>query len=133
MARVRIFAGYRPDPPAEYAEKGITNAGARPDYIGVIWPDGTVTIRWQTAYQSTSVWACWADFWHVHGHPEYGTRIDFDDGQPAPGLPGLAGRPPGEMTGQDALFAALLAAGPIPPEPYTGPAGLPRRWSCRIG
>jgi hypothetical protein len=41
-------------------------------------------IRWLTAYRSHSVWACWEDFYQVHGHPEYGTVIRFHDGGPVP-------------------------------------------------
>lgn len=81
----RTFAGYRPDPPAEYVEKGITLSGAEPDYEGIVFSDGTVVLRWRTAYRSWSVWTSWGDFLHVHGHPEYGTRIEFDDGLPSPG------------------------------------------------
>lgn len=80
----RTFAGYRPEPPEEYRDKGITNAGSAADYEGVIFSDGTVVIRWQTAFRSHSVWACWEDFYQVHGHPEYGTRIVFGDGGPEP-------------------------------------------------
>lgn len=80
----RTFTGYRPQPPAEYAGKGITNSGESADYEGVIFSDGTVVIRWLTAYRSHSVWACWRDFYQVHGHPEYGTRIEFHDKGAAP-------------------------------------------------
>jgi len=81
---MRIFAGFRPNPPEEYADKGITNTGNSADYEGVIFGDGTVVIRWCTKYRSHSVWASWADFYQVHGHPEYGTVIDFADGHPMP-------------------------------------------------
>jgi len=76
---MRTFTGYRPSPPEEYQEKGITNSGAEPDYEGVIFTDGTVVVRWQTQYRSHSVWSCWEDFYQVHGHPEYGTVIEFAD------------------------------------------------------
>jgi hypothetical protein len=85
---MRTFEGWRPDPPAEYADKGITNAGRSPDYEGVVFSDGTVCVRWQTEFRSHSVWRCWADFWQVHGHPEYGTLIRFGDGRPAPAITG---------------------------------------------
>lgn len=81
----RTFAGYRAAPPEEYRRAGITNAGSgRPDYEGVIFSDGSVVVRWLTGYRSHSVWACWQDFYRVHGHPEYGTRIEFGDGGPEP-------------------------------------------------
>jgi hypothetical protein len=80
----RTFTGYRPDPPEEYRDKGITNAGERADYEGAVFSDGTVVIRWLTEFRSHSVWASWNDFYQVHGHPEYGTTIIFGDGYEAP-------------------------------------------------
>lgn len=81
---MRTFTGFRPAPPAEYQDKGITNAGKTADYEGVIFTDGTVVLRWLTEYRSHSVWASYADFYQVHGHPEYGTIIEFTDGGAAP-------------------------------------------------
>jgi hypothetical protein len=80
----RTFTGYRPEPPQEYIEKGITNAGVIADYEGVIFSDGTIVIRWLTEFRSHSIWASWRDFYQVHGHPEYGTKIVFGDGSEAP-------------------------------------------------
>jgi hypothetical protein len=74
------FVAYRPHPPEEYKEKEITNAGKSADYEGVIFNDGTVVLRWRTQFRSHSIWASWDDFWHVHGHSEYGTWIEFSDG-----------------------------------------------------
>jgi hypothetical protein len=54
-----------------------------PQFEGVIWTDGSVTLRWLTACRSTSVWASLADCLTIHGHPEYGTEIVWHDG-PAP-------------------------------------------------
>jgi hypothetical protein len=76
----RTFTGWRPVAPAEYVAKGITNGGAAPDYEGVVFSDGTIVIRWMTQYRSHSVWASWADFYQVHGHPEYHSQIVFADG-----------------------------------------------------
>lgn len=80
----RAFTGFRPVPPEEYKDKGITNAGMSADYEGVVFSDGTVVLRWLTEYRSHSVWATYADFFQVHGHPEYGTVIEFADGGEAP-------------------------------------------------
>ena len=77
VQETRVFRGYRPQPPTEYEEKGITNSGSAPDYEGVIWSDGTVSIRWLTQYRSFSNWDSWESFFQVHGHPEYGTSIIF--------------------------------------------------------
>ncbi len=59
------------------------NPDDQPQYEGVIWTDGTVTIRWLTLCRSTSVWANLMDLLNVHGHPEYGTEFQWHDG-PAP-------------------------------------------------
>jgi hypothetical protein len=84
MDRIRTFVGERPNPPEEYVNKGISNGGWQPDYEGVIFSDGTVVIRWLTAFRSHSVWADWSSFYHVHGHPEYETVITFRDDEPMP-------------------------------------------------
>lgn len=77
MQQPKTFVGVRPNPPADYVEKGISNDGGKPDYEGVIFSDGTVVIRWLTQYRSHSVWQNWNDFFQVHGHPEYGTEIVY--------------------------------------------------------
>lgn len=59
------------------------NADDVPQFEGVIWTDGSVTLRWLTACRSTSVWANVEDMLNIHGHPEYGTDIIWHDA-PAP-------------------------------------------------
>lgn len=76
---MRRFLGYRPNPPAEYLEKGVANPPDQVQYEGIVFTDGTVVVRWLTDYRSHSVWTCWHDFDAVHGHPEYGTRIEWLD------------------------------------------------------
>jgi hypothetical protein len=73
------FEGYRPSPPADYRAKGIAAAPDEIQYEGVIFSDGTVVLRWATEYRSHSVWASFGDFYQVHGHPEYDSRIKFLD------------------------------------------------------
>ena len=75
----RTFTGLRPNPPTEYKDKGITNSGMTPDYEGIVFSDGTVVIRWLTQFRSHSVWTDWNSFYQVHGHPEYGTVIEWHD------------------------------------------------------
>lgn len=79
---MRRFEGYRPNPPADYIARGIAAPADEPQYEGVVFSDGTVCVRWMTEYQSHSVWSSWEPFFHVHGHPEYGTRIDWLDSEP---------------------------------------------------
>lgn len=76
---MRTFEGYRPIPPQEYVEKGLTNSGTKPDYIGVIMPDGQIIIQWQTSYSSITIYPSWDAFWNITGHPNYGTKIVFLD------------------------------------------------------
>lgn len=79
----RTFTGSRPNPPQDYQDKGITNADATHDYEAVVFSDGTVVLRWMTLFRSHSVWKSFADFYQVHGHPEYGTRLEWtDNGEP---------------------------------------------------
>ncbi len=47
-----------------------------------MFSDGTVVLRWLTGYRSHSVWASMDDMLAICGHPEYGTRIEFHDGEP---------------------------------------------------
>lgn len=76
---MRRFVGYRPNPPREYYAAGAANAPDQPQYQGVEFDDGTVVCRWLTEYRSHSIWDSWTAFYAVHGHPEYGTRIEWLD------------------------------------------------------
>lgn len=60
------------------------NPDSAPQFEGVIWTDGSVTLRWLTACKSTSVWADMYDMLNIHGHPEYGTEFEWHDGPPHP-------------------------------------------------
>jgi hypothetical protein len=55
------------------------NADHEPQFEGVIWTDGSVSLRWLTACKSTSVWSNIEDCLAIHGHPEYGTEIVWHD------------------------------------------------------
>ena len=50
-------------------------------FEGVMWSDGTVTLRWLTACKSHSVWSSIQECLAIHGHPEYGTEIIWHDGE----------------------------------------------------
>ena len=81
---MRTFVCYRPNPPAAYYEQGAANPPDEVQFEGVVFSDGTVCIRWLTKYGSHSVWPNWYTMYQIHGHPEYGTIIEFHDGGPAP-------------------------------------------------
>jgi len=79
---MKRFVCYRPRPPQEYTAKGLANPPGEPQFEGVVFSDGTCSVRWLTAQASHSVWGSWADLDRVHGHPEYGTVIKWLDGEP---------------------------------------------------
>lgn len=60
------------------------NPDDMPQFEGVVWSDGSCTIRWLTACKSTAVWNSLEDMLNVHGHPEYGTDIIWHDHETIP-------------------------------------------------
>jgi hypothetical protein len=56
------------------------NSDDEPQFEGVIWTDGTVSVRWLTTCSSWSNWLSIEDMLNIHGHPEYGTEIVWHDG-----------------------------------------------------
>ena len=79
---MKRFTCYRPTPPPEYYEQGAANPPDEVQFEGVVFSDGTVCVRWLTYYGSHSIWASIEDLLAIHGHPEYGTRIEWMDGRP---------------------------------------------------
>jgi hypothetical protein len=55
---------------------GVSGTGRVAD--GVLWPDGTVSVRWRGDRPSIVHWGGLADVEHVHGHGGH-TRIVWDD------------------------------------------------------
>lgn len=76
---VRHFATYRALPPENYVKDGFANPPDQVQVMGVVFPDGTVACQWQTEHRSHVIWPSFDDFMAVHGHPEYGTRIEWPD------------------------------------------------------
>ena len=71
MSDVRTFRLMR-----DIDHTGVSGPGRVAD--GVVWPDGTVTLRWVGDRPSTVNWAQLADAEYVHGHGG-ATRFVFDD------------------------------------------------------
>lgn len=59
---------------------GVSGTGHVAD--GVLWPDGSVSIRWRGDRPSTVFWDHLVHAEHVHGH-QGATRIVWDDPEPA--------------------------------------------------
>ena len=73
---MRTFKVYRPNPPEGYVENGVAQPPEEVQMEGVVFSDGTVVVRWQTMEHSTAIFPSWGMFYAIHGHPEYGTRIE---------------------------------------------------------
>ena len=76
MKRFKIF---RPNPPSNYVVEGYANPVDQVQLEGCIFSDGTCCIRWMTETRSHSIWASYEDFFKIHGHPEYGTKVEWLD------------------------------------------------------
>ena len=76
---MRRFQCFRPNAPAEYREQGAANAPEEVQFEGVVFDDGTVCQHWLTIGRSHVIWQSFDDLMKIHGHPEYGTRIDWLD------------------------------------------------------
>lgn len=77
---MRRFTAYRRNLSARGTHTAVqANPDDQPQFEGVVWTDGTCTIRWLTAKGSTAVWDCLMDMLMIHGHPEYGTDIVWHD------------------------------------------------------
>lgn len=64
-------------------EKVNYNAPDEVQFEGVEFSDGKVAQRWMTTYGSVAVWDSMHDLKsvHIYAHPDYGTRIVWDDGE----------------------------------------------------
>jgi hypothetical protein len=79
---VKRFVAYRAQPPEGYVESGYANPPDEPQFEGVVSSDGRVAVFWLTEHRSVSVWPSFEDMIAVHGHPEYGSRIEWQDPEP---------------------------------------------------
>lgn len=79
VAKIRTFTMYRRNVSDATHNALQKNAPDQPQFEGVIWSDGTCTIRWLTAKRSTAVWSSFDDMMAIHGHPEYGSEIEWHD------------------------------------------------------
>lgn len=76
---MRTFTVYRKSPPPDATAQGRANAPDEPQFQGVVFDDGSVAVRWLTAYRSTSTWDNLESLEKVHGHPEYDTQWVWQD------------------------------------------------------
>jgi hypothetical protein len=68
---------YRRNVPDETHDENQKNAPDEPQYEGVVFSDGRVAVRWLTAVRSVSVWDSMDDLLKIHGHPEFGSELEW--------------------------------------------------------
>lgn len=63
-------------------EKENYNEADEVQFEGVRFSDGRVVIRWCATTKSCSFWDSMEDLMkvHIYAHPDYGTRIEWQDG-----------------------------------------------------
>ena len=76
---MRAFTMYRRAVPKGTHNELQAKPPDGPQFEGVVWSDGTCTIRWLTAKGSTAVWQSLEDMLAIHGHPEYGSERVWHD------------------------------------------------------
>ena len=82
-SKIQRFTVYRDaenDIAAKLHNKITMNPSDKPQYEGVIFSDGAVTLRWLTEIGGSEVFNSIEDALKVHGHPEYETEIIWHDG-----------------------------------------------------
>jgi len=79
---MRRFTAYRQEPPEGYVASGYANPPDEPQFEGVVSSDGRTAVFWLTEHKSVSVWTSFEEMLAVHGHPEYGSRIEWQDELP---------------------------------------------------
>lgn len=59
------------------------NASDEPQFEVAVFSDGRVAQRWLTSTGSCVWWDSWDALCgvHIYAHPDYGTRVEWSDGQ----------------------------------------------------
>jgi len=82
---MKCFTMFRKNVPTETHDENQRNAPDEPQFEGVVFSDGRVSVRWLTAKRSVSVWDNMEDLLAIHGHPEYGSVLVWHaETSPAP-------------------------------------------------
>ena len=76
---MKTFTVYRPLVPTDTHDENQRNAPDEPQFQGVVFDSGTCVIHWLTKVNSTSVFDSFDDMMKIHGHPEYDTKITWDN------------------------------------------------------
>jgi hypothetical protein len=99
---IKRFTAYRREISIRDTHSALhKNPDDEPQFEGVIFTDGSVALRWRTPLRSTSIWPDLYSALGVHGHPEYGTVIEWHDcGPPKEWLDQIAAATPQGVRGE---------------------------------
>jgi hypothetical protein len=75
---MKVFTVYRPNAPESHGALR-KNAPDQPQFEGVVFDSGKCVIHWLTSAKSVSVFDSYEQMWQIHGHPEYGTIVRWQD------------------------------------------------------
>jgi hypothetical protein len=81
---MRLFTMFRKGDLTATHDSNQANPPNVPQFEGVVFTDGRVAVRWLTAKRSVSVWDSMDDMLAIHGHPEYGSVLIWNDVPPPP-------------------------------------------------
>lgn len=90
---------------------GVSGVGVVAD--GVLWPDGSVSVRWRGVHPSAVHWDSLADAESVHGHGGLTTIRWIDPVPPEAGLPVIAGLPHTGPLPVTSVLPAITAPVPV--------------------
>lgn len=77
---MKTFTVFRPAVPTDSHNEDQRNDPDKPQFQGVIFDSGKCVLSWLTAVESISVYDSFDDMIRIHGHPEYGSYLVWDDG-----------------------------------------------------
>lgn len=90
---MKTFTMFRRGDISDTHDSNQVNPPDEPQFQGVVFDDGSCVIRWLTASASTSVWASLDDMLLIHGHPEYGSELVWDESRQQWGEPTVVDNP----------------------------------------
>ena len=76
---MRTFVMYRKNDISATHDTNQVNPPDEIQFEGVVFSDGKCAIRWLTNKRSVAVWDCFDDMMAIHGHPEYGSVIVWNE------------------------------------------------------
>ena len=75
---MQTFTVYRPNVPTDTHNRYQRNLPDQAQFEGVVFDTGKCVIQWLTITGGISVFDSFDDMMNVHGHPEYGTRVEWN-------------------------------------------------------